>query len=107
MHVFEQVSLQCFGNLQPASVLNAKAREDVLDSCALHVCLSTSIKGAEQQLTAGVVGCPAQSVFNEEIFFLSHGDYKSPGVSVRVMDIYTFMNSKVLPVRLPSCLLRV
>lgn len=35
-------------------------------------------------------------MFNEEIFFLSHGDYKSPGVSVRVMDIYTFMNSKVL-----------
>ncbi|CAL8464975.1 g4510 [Coccomyxa elongata] len=37
-----------------------------------------------------------QSVYNEEIFFLSHGKYKSPGVTVRVMDIYTFMNSKVL-----------
>ncbi|EIE20571.1 hypothetical protein COCSUDRAFT_37807 [Coccomyxa subellipsoidea C-169] len=37
-----------------------------------------------------------QSVFNEEIFFLSHGDYKNPGVTVRVMDIYLFMNSKVL-----------
>ncbi|KAK9824345.1 hypothetical protein WJX72_009577 [[Myrmecia] bisecta] len=37
-----------------------------------------------------------QSVYNEEIFFLSHGAYKSPNVSVRVMDIYKFMNSKVL-----------
>jgi hypothetical protein len=38
-----------------------------------------------------------QSVYNEEIFLLSHGDeYKSPGVSVRVMDIYKFMNSKTL-----------
>lgn len=32
---------------------------------------------------------------NEEIFFLSHGDYKSPNVSVRVMDYLKFMNSKV------------
>lgn len=38
--------------------------------------------------------CSLQSVYNEEIFFLSHGKYKSPGVTVRVMDIYTFMNSK-------------
>lgn len=37
-----------------------------------------------------------QSVFNEEIFFLSHGNYKNPGVTVRVMDIYMFMNSKVI-----------
>mmetsp|Transcript_11613 Transcript_11613/g.20910 ORF Transcript_11613/g.20910 Transcript_11613/m.20910 type:complete len:402 (-) Transcript_11613:357-1562(-) len=37
-----------------------------------------------------------QTAYNEEIFFLSHGDYKSPQVSVRVLDIYKFMNSKVL-----------
>lgn len=37
-----------------------------------------------------------QSVYNEEIFTLSHGDYKSTQVSVRVMDIYKFMNTKVL-----------
>ena len=36
-----------------------------------------------------------QSVFNEEIFFLSHDDYLSPNVSVRVMNIYKFLNSKV------------
>uniref|UniRef100_A0A061SDG7 Glycosyltransferase n=1 Tax=Tetraselmis sp. GSL018 TaxID=582737 RepID=A0A061SDG7_9CHLO len=37
-----------------------------------------------------------QTAYNEEIFFLSHGDYKSPQVTVRVMDIYKFMNSKTL-----------
>lgn len=37
-----------------------------------------------------------QSMYNMEMFFLSHGDYKSPGVIVRVLDIYKFMNSKVL-----------
>lgn len=37
-----------------------------------------------------------QSVWNEELFFLSHGDYISPHVSVRVMDYLKFMNSKVL-----------
>eukprot|EP00887_Chlorella_sp_A99_P004607 scaffold4.g4607.t1 len=37
-----------------------------------------------------------QSVWNEFIFFLSHGDYRSPQVVARVMDIYQFMNSKVL-----------
>ena len=37
-----------------------------------------------------------QSVYNEEIFFLSHGDYVSPGVTVRVMDRLKFMNSKTL-----------
>jgi len=37
-----------------------------------------------------------QTAYNEEIFFLSHGSYKSPQVSVRVMEINTFMNSKVL-----------
>lgn len=36
-----------------------------------------------------------QSVFNEEIFFLSHDDYVSSRVTVRVMNIYKFMNSKV------------
>lgn len=37
-----------------------------------------------------------QTAFNEEIFFLSHGSYKSSQVSVRVMDIDLFMNSKYL-----------
>lgn len=37
-----------------------------------------------------------QTAFNEEIFVLSHGAYKSPQVSVRVMDIDQFMNSKRL-----------
>ena len=29
-----------------------------------------------------------QSVFNEEIFFLSHDDYKSPNISVRILNYY-------------------
>lgn len=29
-----------------------------------------------------------QSVFNEEIFFLSHDDYVSPNISVRVMNYH-------------------
>eukprot|EP00898_Chlorokybus_atmophyticus_P001143 jgi/Chlat1/2029/Chrsp159S02332 len=44
-----------------------------------------------------------QSVYNQEIFFLSHGNYKSPQacnwcmcVSVRVMDITRFTNSRVM-----------
>mmetsp|Transcript_6937 Transcript_6937/g.11803 ORF Transcript_6937/g.11803 Transcript_6937/m.11803 type:complete len:388 (-) Transcript_6937:991-2154(-) len=37
-----------------------------------------------------------QTAYNEEIFFLSHGDYKSPQVTVRVMEIDKFMNSKRL-----------
>lgn len=37
-----------------------------------------------------------QSVYNQEIFFLSHDDYIAPHVSVRVMNIHKFMNSKVL-----------
>lgn len=37
-----------------------------------------------------------QSVYNQEIFFLSHDDYIAPHVTVRVMNIYQFMNSKVL-----------
>ncbi|PNH08499.1 hypothetical protein TSOC_004946 [Tetrabaena socialis] len=37
-----------------------------------------------------------QTAYNEGIFFLSHGSYKSPQVSVRVMEIDTFMNSKRL-----------
>eukprot|EP00879_Flechtneria_rotunda_P018582 GHRR01019498.1.p1 GENE.GHRR01019498.1~~GHRR01019498.1.p1 ORF type:complete len:352 (+),score=74.77 GHRR01019498.1:376-1431(+) len=37
-----------------------------------------------------------QTAYNEEIFFLSHDNYKSPQVTVRVMSIYQFMNSKVL-----------
>ncbi len=47
--------------------------------------------------------CPArdenvhavQSVYNEEMFFLSHGSYSSAQVTVRAMDIMVFMNSKV------------
>ena len=34
-------------------------------------------------------------MYNEELFFLSHDDYVSPGLSVRVMNIHKFMNSKV------------
>ncbi|CAL5229301.1 g12600 [Coccomyxa viridis] len=37
-----------------------------------------------------------QSVYNEEMFFLSHGSYSSAQVTVRAMDIMVFMNSKVL-----------
>lgn len=37
-----------------------------------------------------------QTAYNEEMFFLSHDEYKSPQVSVRVMSIWKFMNSKVL-----------
>ena len=37
-----------------------------------------------------------QTAWNEEIFFLSHGAYKSPQVTVRVMEIDKFMNSKRL-----------
>jgi hypothetical protein len=33
-------------------------------------------------------------VYNEELFFLSHDDYVSPGLSVRIMNIHKFMNSK-------------
>jgi arabinosyltransferase len=35
-----------------------------------------------------------QTAFNEEIFFLSHGDVAFVPVSVRVMDIWRFQNSK-------------
>ena len=34
-------------------------------------------------------------MYNEELFFLSHDGYVSPGLSVRVMNIHKFMNSKV------------
>lgn len=37
-----------------------------------------------------------QTVYNEEMFFMSHGDYRSPQVTVRVMGIDDFMNSKRL-----------
>jgi hypothetical protein len=36
-----------------------------------------------------------QTAFNEEIFFLSHGDTEFVPISVRVMDYWKFMNSKV------------
>ena len=36
-----------------------------------------------------------QTAFNEEIFFLSHGDVSYVPISVRVMDIWRFQNSKV------------
>ena len=32
-----------------------------------------------------------QSVYNQEIFFLSHDEYESPHVSVRVMNIYRWV----------------
>ncbi|KAK9797806.1 hypothetical protein WJX73_009375 [Symbiochloris irregularis] len=37
-----------------------------------------------------------QAIFNEVIFFPSHGPYQDPAVTRRVLDIYDFMNSKVL-----------
>jgi arabinosyltransferase len=36
-----------------------------------------------------------QTAFNEEIFFLSHGDTEYIPISVRVLDMWKFMNSKV------------
>lgn len=36
-----------------------------------------------------------QTAFNEEIFFLSHGDTTVIPISVRVMEYWRFMNSKV------------
>jgi hypothetical protein len=46
-----------------------------------------------------------QTAFNEEIFFLSHGNVTRVPISVRVMNYWEFMNSKVLaclPVPAPS-----
>lgn len=37
-----------------------------------------------------------QTVFNEEMFYPSHGSYVNPGVSKRVMEITKFMNSRYL-----------
>ena len=37
-----------------------------------------------------------QAVYNEEMFFPSHGDHVNPGVTTRVMKIDVFMNSKTL-----------
>lgn len=37
-----------------------------------------------------------QSVFNEEMFYPSHGSYITTGITKRVMDINDFMNSKYL-----------
>ena len=37
-----------------------------------------------------------QAVYNEEMFFPSHGDHVNPGVTTRVMEIDVFMNSKTL-----------
>jgi hypothetical protein len=37
-----------------------------------------------------------QAVYNEVMFFPSHGELRNPHVSTRVMDIDTFMNSKTL-----------
>lgn len=37
-----------------------------------------------------------QAIFNEVIFFPAHGPYQDPSVTRRVLDIYDFMNSKVL-----------
>ena len=38
-----------------------------------------------------------QTAFNEEIFFLSHGDVSYVPISVRVLDILRFQNSKARP----------
>ena len=48
-----------------------------------------------------------QSVFNEEIFFLSHDEYVSPNISVRVMNIYKFLNSKVRSSYAPAKFVRL
>ncbi|GMH40493.1 hypothetical protein BSKO_08397 [Bryopsis sp. KO-2023] len=37
-----------------------------------------------------------QAVYNEEIFFPTHGDFDGTHITVRVMDIYDFANTKVL-----------
>lgn len=39
---------------------------------------------------------PSAAIFNEYIWFPSHGDYKGTGVTSRVMDRLKFMNSKTL-----------
>lgn len=36
-----------------------------------------------------------QAVLNQQLFTLSHGEYRSSGCSVRVMEREKFMNSKV------------
>lgn len=36
-----------------------------------------------------------QQLFNEEVWFPSHGEYKGSQVSVRIMDIFKFINSKI------------
>ena len=37
-----------------------------------------------------------QTVYNEGIWFPSHGDYKSPQLSIRILDYKLFMNTKYL-----------
>lgn len=37
-----------------------------------------------------------QAVFNEEVWKPSSNDYKRSGVSLRIMNIYDFVNSKTL-----------
>ncbi len=76
--------------LWPVTLVKVPLQADMVDVTS-H-CFSASILSTTR---------PLQSVFNEEIFFLSHGDYKNPGVTVRVMDIYLFMNSKVTQPLLP------
>ena len=43
-------------------------------------------------------------MYNQEIFFLAHGPYTAPNVTVRIMDIYKFMNSKVPACMAPRCM---
>ena len=38
----------------------------------------------------------SQTVYNEGIWFPSHGDYKSPQLSIRILDYKLFMNTKYL-----------
>jgi arabinosyltransferase len=70
----------------------------VLNSGLFYVRANDRTKALMQRVAARLHKEKAwdQSVYNEEIFYLSHGDYKSPQVSVRVMDYFKFMNSKVL-----------
>lgn len=37
-----------------------------------------------------------QQIYNEELFFLPHGEVTRSGVSVRALDIFKFMNSRIL-----------
>jgi len=52
------------------------------------------VKGTAQVLEAEN-GHWDQAIFNNQLFFLSHGATINPGCTVRVMEMEKFMNSKV------------